>query len=586
MNNEKQGWEAAFEIMRSNYTLSDDSIGVFALNLRFGLDDIRTIASEAITGGGDDKKCDIIYVDKEREVAVLAQCYVSRSPKVAASSNKASDLNTALTWLLVQPLDSLPEALKGRADELRSAINSGEVKQFYIWFVHNLPGSTNVKTELQAVERTARSSLAKYNNGPDINIFAQEICGPELERLYNQAERTVIVTDTLETYVTGAVEVAGADWSSLMTTVNGDWLNSLYHKYKTDLFSANLRGYLGSRDSDSNINNGIKNTAKEEPGNFYVYNNGITALVLDYELGKKIKGRQKLSIKGISIVNGAQTTGSLSSSADKIDKSLQVAMRFVKSSNEDLVENVVRFNNSQNKLQAADFRSTDPIQERLRTEFESIPDADYEGGRRGGASDSIKRSKFTIPSYTVGQSLAAFHGDPVTAYDKKSELWTNEKNYRRIFTDRTTARHIVFCYSLLDAINKRKINLVQKQRHDPSSLTSIENSSLQFLSKKGSAYLLVHVVAQCMETFLGRPIPNKSDLHFSKNLSPDKAEQAWTPIVDIILSLSNHLEAAFSRNRISNESVDKAVPGFVGIIASIANLQKENFGAFAALVKG
>ncbi len=72
-NTSKQGWESAFSIMRTNYDLSDDSIGIFALNLRFGLDDIRAIASEAITGGGDDKKCDVIYVDKEREIAVLAQ---------------------------------------------------------------------------------------------------------------------------------------------------------------------------------------------------------------------------------------------------------------------------------------------------------------------------------------------------------------------------------------------------------------------------------------------------------------------------------------------------------------------------------
>jgi len=260
-------------------------------------------------------------------------------------------------------------------------------------------------------------------------------------------------------------------------------------------------------------------------------------------------------------------------------------MRFVKASKDDIVENVVRYNNSQNKLQAADFRSTDPIQDRLRAEFEAIPDADYEGGRRGGASDAIKRSKFTLPSYTVGQSLAAFHGDPVTAYDKKSELWTNEKNYRRIFTDRTTAKHIVFCYSLLDAINKKKIALVQKQKADPTSLTTLENSTLDFLSKKGSAYLLVHVIAQSMETVLGRPIPNKSDLHFAKNISPDKAESIWAPIVDIVLSLSSHLENAFSRNRISNESVDKAVPGFIGIIASLANLQKDNFDKFAANVK-
>jgi hypothetical protein len=579
------GWRNAFEVMKTNYSLTDDAIGVFAINLRFNLDDIQTIVSEAITGGGDDKKCDVLYVDKEREIAVIAQCYISQKIREAAPANKASDLNTALTWLLSTNLDNLSDVLKGRADELRSAINAGEIKQFYIWYVHNLPCSKNVQDELRAVEDTARAALTRYPSGQDINIFAEEICETQLDRLYMQAERTVIVTDEITTTVPDAIEIREEDWTSVVTTVGGSWLHDLYHRYKTDLFSANLRGYLGSRESDSNINNGIKTTAHEQPGNFYVYNNGITALVLDYELGRRLKGGRKLKINGISIVNGAQTTGSLASLAEAPSRDLQVAIRFVKAKKDAIVANVVRFNNSQNKIQAADFRSTDAIQERLWTEFDAIPDAEYEGGRRGGASDAIKRTKFTLPSYTVGQSLAAFHGDPVTAYDKKSELWTNERNYRQIFTDRTTARHIVFCYSLLAAVNDRKLELSQKQKNDPSSLTNIENTSLAFLSKKGANYLLVDVISQCMETILSKPIPNRFDLHFARNVSPDTAARFWFPIVDMMLSLSNQLENAFSRNRISNESISKAVPNFVGVVDSISALQKETFEKFASHAK-
>jgi len=579
------GWRNAFDVMKTNYSLTDDAIGVFAINLRFNLDDIQTIVSEAITGGGDDKKCDVLYVDKEREIAVIAQCYISQKIRDAAPANKASDLNTALTWLLSTNLDNLSDVLKGRADELRSAINAGEIKQFYIWYVHNLPCSKNVQDELRAVEDTARAALTRYPSGQDINIFAEEICETQLDRLYMQAERTVIVTDEITTTVPDAIEIREEDWTSVVTTVGGSWLHDLYHRYKTDLFSANLRGYLGSRESDSNINNGIKTTAHEQPGNFYVYNNGITALVLDYELGRRLKGGRKLKINGISIVNGAQTTGSLASLAEAPSRDLQVAIRFVKAKKDAIVANVVRFNNSQNKIQAADFRSTDAIQERLRTEFDAIPDAECEGGRRGGASDAIKRTKFTLPSYTVGQSLAAFHGDPVTAYDKKSELWTNERNYRQIFTDRTTARHIVFCYSLLAAVNDRKLELSQKQKNDPSSLTNIENTSLAFLSKKGANYLLVDVISQSMETILSKPIPSRFDLHFARNVSPDTAARFWFPIVDMMLSLSNQLENAFSRNRISNESISKAVPNFVGVVDSISALQKETFEKFASHAK-
>ncbi|TXM70233.1 hypothetical protein FV218_16500 [Methylobacterium sp. WL69] len=584
-HNITSGWLNAFNVMKNNFTLTNDAIGVFAINLRFDLDDIQTIVSESITGGGDDKKCDVVYVDKERQIAVIAQCYISQNQKPAAPANKASDLNTALTWLLSSELKELPDSLKGRADELRSAITSGDIRQFYIWYVHNLPCSENVKKELKAVENTARAALNNFPQGADINIFAEEICDARLDRLYAQAERAVIVTDEISTTISDAVEVKEEDWKSVVTTVRGDWLYDLYHKYKTDLFSANLRGYLGSRESDSNINNGIKGTCQEQPKNFYVYNNGITALVLDYELGKRTKKGRILKITGISIVNGAQTTGSIANIGERPSPDLLVPIRFVQASKESLVSSIVRFNNSQNKLQAADFRSTDQIQERLRLEFDSVPDAEYEGGRRGGASDAIKRSKFTLPSYTVGQSLAAFHGDPVTAYDKKSELWTNEKNYRQIFTDRTTARHIVFCYSLLSALNERKNALSHRMKNEPSSVTTVDQNILGFLTKKGSAYLLVHAISQCMETILSKPIPNKSDLQFNKNVSPAAAEKLWQPIIDMILSISNQLDLAFSRNRISNESVSKTVPNFVGVVSSIKHLQKETFEKFSSSVR-
>ncbi|MHA6686637.1 AIPR family protein [Mesorhizobium sp. A556] len=490
-----------------------------------------------------------------------------------------------MAWLLTRDLEDLPDSLKGRADEFRSAISTGEIKQIYIWYVHNLPASQNVAQELKTVEKAAKIALKPYTNGAEINIFAEEIGTEQISRFYTQAERTVIVTDNLETRVPDAVEIISNDWSSVVTTVSATWLSKLFEEYGTDLFSANLRSYLGSRSSDSNINNGIKNSAIDEPENFWVYNNGITALVVDYQLGRRsLKGRI-LSIKGISIVNGAQTTGSLGSFGFPPSSYIMVPIRFVKSSKESIISKVVRFNNSQNKLQAADFRSTDQIQDRLRQEFVKVPNAEYEGGRRGGASDAIRRSKYTLPSYTVGQSLAAFHGDPVTAYDKKSEIWTSENIYRRVFTDRTTARHIVFCFSLLEEINSRRLVLAQKQRKDEEGLTQTEKSHLKFLNKKGASYLLVDVIAICMETILGRPVSNRLNIQFKANISPERAAKNWSPIIDLMLSLSNQLDPAFSRNRISNETVQKAVPNFVGVIESLKQIHQVTFADFAKQVE-
>ena len=136
-----------------------------------------------------------------------------------------------------------------------------------------------------------------------------------------------------------------------------------------------------------------------------MYNNGLTILTHSYEVQSR-----KIKLKGISIVNGAQTTGAVGSLKKLPDSKALVQARIIAvtdSSSLNLVDNIIRYNNSQNKVEAADFRSTDKVQRRLKDEFSHIPDAEYEGGRRGSSSDIIRRKPNLLGSYTVGQALAA-----------------------------------------------------------------------------------------------------------------------------------------------------------------------------------
>ena len=41
-----------------------------------------------------------MYIDRGERVAVIAQCYESQKTKTEAPANKASDLSTAIGWLL------------------------------------------------------------------------------------------------------------------------------------------------------------------------------------------------------------------------------------------------------------------------------------------------------------------------------------------------------------------------------------------------------------------------------------------------------------------------------------------------------
>jgi hypothetical protein len=448
-------WEQAYISRFADSQFGDDAIGLFALGLKFGIDDLEAVGAEIITGSGDDKKCDLVYLDKEEGRCVVAQCYVSRRARAAAPANKASDLNTAVSWLLSTPIGNLPERLKASAAEIRESIKDNKLREINIWYVHNLPESKNVSSELTAVEHSANAAIKGINSSAVINVLGREVGAQTFARLYQDSETPILVTQQIGITVPVGFRLREREWSAYQTILPGNFFYDLYKKYGLDLFSANIRDYLGSRASDSNINYGIKQTAEDQPQNFWVFNNGITALVNGLQ-SKLRSGKIRLTIDGVSIVNGAQTTGALGSLAERPKKNLSVPVRFIWTKNELLVEDIIKYNNSQNKISASDFRSTDAIQKRLKNEFRNIPDAEYEGGRRGGASDRIKRRPNLLPSYTVGQALAAFHGDPVIAYDRKSDIWINDRTYSNYFKDETTAKHIVFVYSLYHAVSRKR----------------------------------------------------------------------------------------------------------------------------------
>lgn len=581
--NTLSAWEKAYSARFGGSQFGNDAIGLFALGLQYGIEDLEAIGAESVTGGGNDKKCDIFYFDREEGRCVIAQCYVSEKRRSSAKGNKASDLNTAISWLITSPLASLPEEIKPNAAELRDAIKSGDLKELSIWYVHNCPESKNVADEMRAVEHAAAAAIQKLDKDSSVAILAREFGAGQFEKLYRASGSPILVTVEVKTIVETGYQITGGDWSAYQTYVPGSFIYRLFSQHKTDLFSANVRDYLGSRESDANINNGIKETATKSPENFWVYNNGVTALVNGLKPKKRSDGRINLTIDGISIVNGAQTTGALGSLDKPPQQQLMVPIRFIWTSNQARVEDIIRFNNSQNKISASDFRSTDPVQKRLKGEFETIPDAEYEGGRRGSASDTIKRRPNLLPSYTVGQALAAFHGDPTIAYNQKSEIWINDTIYSTFFKEETTAKHIVFAYSLLKAVGSKKVELVNKQRNQ-EALTKTEKEQLQFFEKKGSIQLACAAIADCLEAVLDQAVPNKFRLSFGKKASPLQAEGYWTDLSTALLPLVGNLDSAFSANRITSELTKKAIPQFRNVVQAVAKPNRETFEQFTKRV--
>jgi AIPR protein len=582
MTTQKATWQAAIEARDDLAQYGDNSYGLFALALRFSVDDIHSVAAESITDGGDDKKCDLIFIDREEGIAVIAQCYSSSKHKASAPANKAADLNTAVAWLLQRPIKELPPRLRPAAKELRDAIDAKEIKRLEAWYVHNLPESSNVKDELQTVSQTLRSLTASLNPLARIDISALEIGRGRLEEWYNETLSPILVNDEVKIEIDSGFKLSAGSWESYVTAVPAKILHKLYKANATRLFSANVRDYLGSRKSDANINNGIKETAQDDPDNFWVFNNGITILTHSFE-EKNINGKKQLVVRGISIVNGAQTTGAIGTLAKAPPENALVPARFVSTSDNELIYDIIQYNNSQNKVTASDFRSTDRVQKRLRHEVSQVPNAKYEGGRRGGHKDAIERNKNLMPSYTVGQALAAYHLDPIAAYNQKSEIWVNDKLYARFFNDDTTGAHLVFCYSLLRAVEEAKRELVAKSKNG-KDLTDQEEALLNYFRQRGSIYLFVSAIAACAETFVSRKIGVSSKVSFGQKTSPKQASAYWSEIISIVSPFCQQLSEALSDGLKSNERAQKAINTFRSLVQATAGANAEAYKRFAKVV--
>lgn len=546
----------------------DNALALFALWLRFGIDDLKSVGIDAITDGAQDKKLDMVYINAEDHFAVVSQCYFSSKQATCAKANKASDLNTALVWLLQMDISDIPKQIKSATINLRNEIKEGNINKLYIWYVHNLPESDNIKKELSAVNKSLDTILADEYGEIKIATIVEEVGKNTLQEWYESCKTPIIMNEEVSFDINGGYDIKEKNWVAYSTAIKARDIARLYKKHQNKLFSANIRDYLGSRNSNSNINNGIKQTIDQERENFWVYNNGITLLTNRFKVHEN-----KITLSGMSIVNGAQTTGAIGSNKKLPENNALIHVRIIEVTNKrtDLIEKIIRYNNSQNQVEAADFRSTDKIQIKLKKEFDSIKYAKYEAGRRGSSTDKIKRKSAELGSYYVGQALTAFHGDPITAYNKKREIWSNNTLYNRAFNESTSAEHIIFCCTLIKAIENIQLEYKKK-----TSLTPKEEENLSFLRKRGAKYLFAYAVSYCIEkAFFKRT--NIYTIYFNNITSLNDALSNWYSVLKVLVPFcTNSLNQALSNGLKNTKEIDNGVKNFLDSVSAFLNVAPDD----------
>ena len=78
-------------------------------------------------------------------------------------------------------------------------------------------------------------------------------------------------------------------------------------------------------------------------------------------------------LEGVSLVNGAQTTGAIGMSYAEKPEIIEKAKVFIQmidlgDAGEEQATQITKFTNTQNRIDSKDFAALDPVQERIKTE--------------------------------------------------------------------------------------------------------------------------------------------------------------------------------------------------------------------------
>ncbi len=545
---------------------------VWGMGLYLDDPDLQTLADESLTDDGGDKKIDFLRYDNDSGVLYVVQGYMSPSPKDTAKANKASDLNTAMAWLFDGDVSGFALGMRDLVSDIRDALSRDEISQIIIIYLHNCGESKAVEDEL----KTAAVSLKTKLKDSSIDVTYKEIGNQTLERLFLRQAVNLLVSDEVECPFAPKYEESHGAWKSAILTVSGEWLRSVYNQYGDLIFSANYRGFLGL--NRKKINKGIQNTAENAPQNFWVFNNGITILTSEY---KRRDG--KLFLSGMSIINGAQTTGAIGSLPSNVDLTgVSVMARVVQSASSELIGDIVKFNNTQNKITSWDSYGNDEQQAEISRQFK-IHHYDYNFKRGFESNDAILSVENCI------QPLLSFIGKYKDANRSKTAIFESRTLYSDAF-DNVSARHILLVICLHTAVSE-----IKSENRTSARNSNTEKRVYELFAPLKSRHYVLSIIVEVI-TRLNGSLSDKKSMAFSPNIA-DGAINGFSDLVtkvkpfvnlvviqianydspnevfshyndsNSVLTIATSVEQTISTLKVSASGFAEIIDGFLGMLS-------------------
>ena len=408
------------------------------------LDIAPQAAAASVVDDFQDKGLDAIHYDATTETLYLLQTKLKESEQF--KQEDALPFCEGIRLLLKQDFAAFNANVQARKADIESALDSCSHIKLVVPFTGD------------GISKTASDALQALLDDEDLDE----------ERLVKQVEYYAASEITRDLLAEQAYAQVHADIalqkhekvehprSTYYGVARLGDLVALHQTHGKALYERNIRYFLGSSKSD--VNKAIKTTLHEAPGDFFYLNNGVTAVCDLIEPKATKNGAKKFKVRGLSIINGAQTVASAAEfvrqhPGKNIDDA-KVMLTLIKApADGSFGKRVTKARNHQNPVQTANFASLDENQERLRQEIAHL------GFEYHYRPEALATGPTAITLDEALRALASQQHDPRYAVWLKSEparlANPDSAEYQALFANTLTGAALVnavLCHRAIRAL--------------------------------------------------------------------------------------------------------------------------------------
>lgn len=417
-----------------------------ALCIKYLAETDITTASAAVTDGFGDGGIDALYFDQTEDVFYFVQSKWSRDGTSPLNGDGSSKFIEGVTKILSGDPDEFKkfnEKIRQREAEIRNVLYSERDVRLCLITAHNAE---------QSIAAHARDRIEQYIDSLNKPIEIAKACHfdqTENYKLITSDSRHQKITLDISLREFGVIERPHLAYYGRVHVLEvADW----WRRHGIELLSRNLRLFLPT---GSDVNAALTRTVIDEPDNFWYFNNGIT-IICD-SIKRKLAGLPKKDLglfqcENVSVVNGAQTVGTIGSSITDPDIAkaadtplgdswVQVRIISLEKSSEGFDARITRATNFQNAVRTRDFAAMDRTQHRLAIEF-ALDRRKYV--YKSGEEDPKFDDGCSLTEATQALGCAISMDLAVQVKRNLGELWssTTAPPYTTLFNEKTTSGEV------------------------------------------------------------------------------------------------------------------------------------------------